>query len=132
MRCIRYIDTYCVLVYYRDAEEKHFRQIGGSTNYTHETKSILAKNYYATEAFNPGEVTTRRLYITLTCIISYHYSSHSMVNRVEPPIVDPPTKGHNIIIDLSTKDTGQICFPIVLIHLEPPTKGQPLYKGHNS
>ena len=25
---------------------------------------------------------------------------------VEPPIVDPPTKGHNII-DLSTKDTGQ-------------------------
>ena len=23
-----------------------------------------------------------------------------------PPIVDPPTKGHNII-DLSTKDTGQ-------------------------
>ena len=32
---------------------------------------------------------------------------------VEPPIVDPPTKGHNII-DLSTKDTGQspkILFP---------------------
>ena len=27
-------------------------------------------------------------------------------NTVEPPIVDPPVKGHNII-DLSTKDTGQ-------------------------
>ena len=25
---------------------------------------------------------------------------------VEPPIVDPPTKGHNII-DLSTEDTDQ-------------------------
>ena len=33
---------------------------------------------------------------------------------VEPPIVDPPRQGHNII-DLSTKDAGQgpkICFPV--------------------
>ena len=38
----------------------------------------------------------------------YIYTARStkIVQHVEPPIVDPPTKGHNII-DLSTKGTGQ-------------------------
>ena len=68
---------------------------------------------------------------------NYSRSTLSHLNNmctVEPPIVDPPTKGHNIN-DLSINDTGQgpkNLFPIVLIHLESPTRGQPLYKGHNS
>ena len=31
----------------------------------------------------------------------------STTNTVEPPIVDHPSLGHNNIIHLSTKDTGQ-------------------------
>ena len=43
------------------------------------------------------------------CMMFSQCNTCSMVlycNTVEPPIVDPPTKGHNII-DLSIKDTGQ-------------------------
>ena len=73
------------------------------------------------------ELCTSGIYCTLLKIIIEGKFPISNVTTVEPPIVDPPTKGHNII-DFSTK----ICFPIVLIHFEPPTRGQPLYKGHNS
>ena len=48
-----------------------------------------------------------------TCNVALEFSLKLLQNQrfeskytVEPPIVDPPTKGHNII-DLSTKDTGQ-------------------------
>ena len=41
-----------------------------------------------------------------SCSVPRMKCLHQKCITVETPIVDPPTKGHNII-DLSTKDTGQ-------------------------
>ena len=54
---------------------------------------------------------------------------------MEPPIVDPSTKGDNIIeatLQRTQVKVQKICFPIVQIHFEPLMRGQPLYKGHNN
>ena len=56
------------------------------------------------------------------------------IHTVEPPIVEPPRKGH-CIKNLSTVNSSRdpkILFPyyyIVAIQFEPPKRGQPLYKG---
>ena len=56
-------------------------------------------------------------------------------NTVEPPIVDPPEIGtqYNKPLYKGHVKVPKICFPtcILLVHFEPPRRGQPLYKGHD-
>ncbi len=48
---------------------------------------------------------------------------------VKPPIVDPPNKPLNKGCFSWSQIIG---LSIVLIHFEPPRRGQPLYKGQNT
>ena len=52
---------------------------------------------------------------------------------MEAPIKDTPNKGHNTkpLYQGTLFDAPIMNLPIVVIHFQPPKRGQPLYNGQN-